>query len=502
MSSKELLELTSQYCTNKEQALIKKAYNFANKAHKGQKRVNGEPYIIHPLSIAKYLAKNKMDVDTITAALMHDVIEDTSVTTEEMKKNFGDNITNIVQGLTKLDKIKIKKSWFFPINPIEQTALKHKEYERHLESLRKMLMAMTKNIRIILIKLADRLHNMQTLDALPKQKQTRIAKETLEIYAPIAHRLGMGQLKGNLEDLSFIYLYPQEYKKTKELAGKEYKTKENQLEKARRKIITQMHKNNIPIVEIHGRKKHLYSLWKKLQKHDNDIKKIYDVIALRVIVKNTQDCYKVLGLIHKMWKPLIGRIKDYIAMPKPNSYQSLHTTIFGPDGEIIEIQIRTSQMHQKAEYGIAAHWHYLKTNKQSEIISKDSFSWIKDLATFQENFTDKHEWSKLLKLDFFEDRIFAFTPQGDIHDLPAGGTPVDFAYAIHSEVGNNTVGSKVNGKIVRLNYKIKNGDIVEIITSKKSKGPKRDWLKSVKTSKAKDKIKSKVANGITLPFIR
>lgn len=502
MEYQDLSDLTARNYSEDEQALIKKAYIFGNHAHKGQKRASGEPYMVHPLYIAIHLAKDNMDVQTITAALLHDIIEDTPITYEQLKKEFGQDVANLVEGMTKLDRVKIKKSWLFPINPIEQTQLKQKQYERHVESLRKMLIAMSKDIRIVMIKLYDRLHNMETLDALPERKQKRIAKETLEIYAPIAHRLGMGQLKGILEDLAFRYVYTKEYQETKKLAGKEYQYKEKYLEKARRKIVKEMAKNNIELLKIHGRKKHLYSLWKKLQYYDHDIKKIYDIVALRIVVKNTEDCYKLLGIIHKIWKPLIGRIKDYIAMPKPNGYQSLHTTVFGPDGEIIEIQIRTTEMHEKAEYGIAAHWHYSKHYKHAEIMSKQSYTWVKELAQFQENFTDKQEWSELLKLDFFKDRIFAFTPQGDVHDLPMGATPVDFAYSIHSEVGDSIIGTKVNEKIVKLDYQIQNGDIVEIITSNKSTGPKRDWLKFVKTSKAKDKIRAKVSKGIRLSFIQ
>ncbi len=501
MNNKKLLQITSKYCDKKEQDLIKKAYNFAYDAHKNQKRASGELFISHPYEIAINLAENQLDSNAISAALLHDVLEDTDVSYETLKKKFGSDIANLVDGLTKLKKIQIKKSWLFVINPIEQNQIKQKQYENHLENLRKMFIAMSKDIRIIVIKLADRLHNMKTLASLPKNKQIKKAKETLEIYAPIAHRLGMGKIKGELEDLSFPYAYPEAFKKIKKIAGKEYEFKEICLEKAHQKIYSELKKNHIDIIEIHGRKKHLYSLWKKLNQYQ-DIEKIYDIVALRIIVKNTEDCYKTLGIIHQIWKPLIGRIKDYIAMPKPNGYQSLHTTVFGPDGNIIEIQIRSAQMHEKAEYGIAAHWHYKKTSSLPDIKNKQDFAWIHELGKFQDNFKNKKEWSELLKLDFFKDRIFTFTPQGDIHDLPFGATPIDFAYAIHTEVGNTTVGAKVNSKIVKLNYVLKNGDIVEIITSKKSQGPKKDWLKFVKTTKAKDKIKSKVENGFKLPFIK
>lgn len=435
---------------------------------------------------------------------MHDVVEDTSTTQEDLNNQFGPEITDIVSNLTKLKRIHIKKSWLYSINPIEQNQVKKKQYEAHLENLRKMLIAMTKDIRIIFIKLNDRLHNMETLKALPKEKQQRIARETLEIYAPIAHRLGMGKLKGKLEDLAFSYVYPEEYKITKKLAGKEYEGKEKFLEEAKNDIKKELEKNDIHPKNINGRKKHLYSLWRKLNRYDNNINKIYDIVALRIIVNNMEDCYKTLGIIHRMYRPLIGRIKDYIAMPKPNGYQSIHTTVFGPAGNIIEIQIRTQEMHEAAEYGVAAHWHYKEKNRKPLSTDKNKLSWIKDLQKFQEEHQhlDKKEWSEILKLDFFRDRIFAFTPQGDVHDLPLGATPVDFAYAIHSEVGNATAGAKVNGKIVKLDYQLKNGDIVEIITSKKSSGPKRDWLKFVKTSKAKDKIRPERSEKTKLPFIK
>lgn len=501
MNLQELIDIVDKYNKNSDdQEFIKKAYTFACSAHRNQLRATGEPFIVHPFEVAKILANDNHSAAVVAAALLHDVVEDTSIAKEKIQSEFGNEIADLVDGLTKLQKIKIKKSWLFSINPLERSSVRKKEYELHLENLRKMLVAMTKDIRIIFIKLADRLHNMQTLYALPQEKQQQIAEETLEIYAPIAHRLGMGKLKGELEDLAFHYVYPSEFEQTKKIAGREYANKEKYMEKAKYKITEALKENSVPLIDVSGRKKHLYSLRKKLKKHDNDIEKIYDIVAVRIIVDTTENCYKTLGIIHKLWRPLIGRIKDYIAMPKPNGYQSLHTTVFGPNGSIIEIQIRTPKMHDKAEKGIAAHWNY-KTTQKPIAISKENYSWINELGQIDTTSTDKKEWSEILKLDFFKDRIFVFTPTGDVHNLPSGATPVDFAYSIHTEVGNTTVGAKVNGHIVKINYQLQNGDIVDIIRSKKSNQPKRDWLKFVKTSRARDKIKNKLLGKSKLPFI-
>lgn len=490
------------YLPQDNQKKISEAYNFARKIHQHEKRGTGESYIQHPLHVAYFLAENQLDASTIIGALLHDTLESNPKIQEEIKQKFGKEIFDLTEGVTKLGKIKIKKSWFYPIQFLQERQRKQLGYERHVESLRKMFIAMSKDIRIILIKFADRLHNMQTLAGVRDDKRKRIAQETLEIYSPIAHRLGMGKLKGTLEDLAFPYAFPKEYEQAKKLVGKSYETKEKVVDQIIPEIKKILTDHKINFYQIDGRKKHLYSLWKKLQRYDYELDKIHDIIAVRVIVKSIEDCYKVLGLIHKNWRPLIGRIKDYIAVPKPNAYQSLHTTIFTSDGEIIEIQIRTQEMHYQAEYGIASHWHYseqaLKKNRNSLKVDRGQIGWVTELARWQEKLTDENEWIKGLNLDFFGDRIFVFTPQGDIHDLPRDATPVDFAYSIHTEVGNHCNGAKVNSKLVRLDYKLSNGDIVQIFTDLKNKGPKRDWLKFVKTQRARSKIKSHIGNGLIL----
>ncbi len=487
----DLLKVTAKYLSKDDQELIKDAYFFADNAHKGEKRGTGEEYINHPLHAAYLLAVNNFDAQTIAASLLHDVAENHPDKIKELKKQFGEEIFEIIDGVTKLGKIKIKKSWFFPLNFLQGRRQKQLGYERHIESLRKMLLAMTKDLRVIMIKFADRIHNMQTLKGVRPEKRERIARETLEIYAPLAYRLGMGKVKGELEDLAFPYAYPKEYQRVKKLVGHKYEEKEEYLKKVIRVLDEKISKAGIK-ADIHGRRKHLYSLYKKLKKHDNDISKIYDLVAVRIIVNNLEDCYKVLGIIHQTWRPLIGRIKDYIAVPKPNGYQSLHTTVFAIDGEIIEIQVRTKQMHDMAENGIAAHWHYKDIRQKPTNMTKiarDQLVWLRELEKWQQNIKDSKEFSQVLKLDFFKDRIFVFTPQGDVHDLPLGATPVDFAYAIHSDVGNTCIGAKLNGKMIRLDQPLKNGDIVDILTKKESQ-PKRDWLKFVKTSRARSRIKS------------
>ncbi|MCL5794826.1 MAG: RelA/SpoT family protein [Patescibacteria group bacterium] len=487
----DLLKKTGNYLNKADQDLITKAYYFAKDAHKGEKRGTGEEYINHPLHSAYLLAINNFDAQTIAAALLHDVAENNPHKIKSLKAEFGPEIFEIIDGVTKLGKIKIKKSWFFPLNLLQNRRQKQLGYERHIESLRKMLLAMAKDLRVVMIKFADRIHNMQTLKGVRPEKRERIARETLEIYAPLAYRLGMGKVKGELEDLAFPYAYPKEYQKVKNIVGHKYEEKEEYLKKVIEVLENKIHKVGIK-AKIHGRRKHLYSLYKKLKKYDFDITKIYDLVAVRIIVNNLEDCYKVLGIIHQTWKPLIGRIKDYIAVPKPNGYQSLHTTVFAIDGEIVEIQVRTKEMHDKAENGIAAHWHYKDIRQKPANmakIAKDQLVWLKELEKWQQNIKDSKEFSQILKIDFFKDRIFVFTPQGDVHDLPLGATPVDFAYAIHSDVGNTCVGAKLNGKMIKLDQPLKNGDIVDIITKKESE-PKRDWLKFVKTSRARGRIKS------------
>lgn len=491
----DILHLTAHYCSAKEQKSIKDAFLLAQEVHKDKKRGTGEPFIQHPLHVTYYLAKNELDATTLCAALLHDVEEEKPQSIIEIQQIFGTDVANLVKGVTKLGKIKIKKSWFFPIKLLQDNQRRQMGFSRHIESLRKMLLAMSKDIRVIIIKFADRLHNMQTLKGIKSEKQRRIAQETLEIYAPMAYRLGMGYLKGELEDLAFPFVYPKEYQETVKLAGKSYHHKERYINLVKEKIFAILAENNIT-ASIDGRKKHLYSLWKKLRRNDNNIGKIYDIVALRIVVNDLQDCYKVLGLIHKNFRPLIGRIKDYIAVPKPNGYQSLHTTIFLPEGEIIEIQIRTKEMHEKAEFGIAAHWHYKEDKKSKLSIDKNQIGWLNELASWQDKLSDDYELKRGLVLDFFKDRIFCFTPQGDVIDLPQGATPVDFAYSVHTEVGNYCIGAKVNSKIVKLNQPLINGDIVEVITSSKSPGPKRDWLKFVVTQRARHKIKSLSSNSL------
>lgn len=492
MTIKKILHITNQYLSPNDQELILKSYNLAKKIHDGEKRRSGEKYIIHPLKIAYYLAEERLDAKTISAALLHDAVENSTYSVEYIKRHIDPEVAMLVDGVTKLNKVRIQKKWTI-LDRI--TGRKKKIFEQHVDNLRKMFLATTKDVRVILIKLADRIHNMQTLKYLPKDKQLEIAQETLEIYAPIAYRLGMGEAKGTLEDLAFPYIYPSEYKKVKKLAEKYYPKKSDYIEKFKIVLKKELAENNIK-AEINGRKKHLYSLWKKLDRYGGDMTKIYDLVALRIIVGKIETCYKVMGIIHKNHKPLIGRIKDYIAVPKPNGYRSLHTTVFDSEGEIVEIQIRTWEMHEQAEFGIAAHWHYETTKDQKNLkqnnfsIPKEQTQWLNELARWHEKITDPEEWTRGLEMDFFRDQIFVYTPQGDILNLPAGSTPVDFAYSIHSEIGNSCKGAKVNKKIVKLNSTLKNGDIVEIITDKKNSTPKKDWLKFVKSNRAKDRIKS------------
>jgi guanosine-3',5'-bis(diphosphate) 3'-pyrophosphohydrolase len=471
------------YLTPEQIIIIREAFAVADKAHSGQTRKSGEPYIQHPLHVAQTLANLQFDPQTIAAALLHDVIEDTEITKEEIEKQFGPEITFLVEGVSKLGKVRAKKDIGLPETNKKDT---FHNFPRQFETLRKMFIAMGEDIRVIIIKLADRLHNMQTLNFVDSQKQLRIAQETLEIYAPIAHRLGIGELKGQLEDLAFPYVHPKEYLELKKTVGIYYQKRTTYIKKVKESLQTELETNHIK-AEINGRAKHLYSLHQKMLRHNNDLSQIYDLVALRIIVDNVSDCYAVLGIIHKLWKPLNGRIKDYIAMPKPNGYQSLHTTVFCIDGEITEIQIRTREMHEQAEHGVAAHWSYKSNNKAPEVTSKE-FQWVKQLIDWQAETTNPEEAAKELRTDFLQKRIFIFTPKGDVHNLPIGATPVDFAYAVHSEIGHHCAGAKVNGKMVTINHPLQNGDVIEIITSKKA-APKTDWLKFVKTSSARSSIR-------------
>ncbi|PIR02012.1 MAG: hypothetical protein CO144_00335 [Candidatus Nealsonbacteria bacterium CG_4_9_14_3_um_filter_35_11] len=459
--------------------LIKKAYDFADGAHQGQKRMSGADYINHPLATAYHLAKMKLNSTTIAAALLHDVVDDTPLSNEDIKREFGREIAFLVENISKLGKIK------------------YRGVGRQVENLRKLFLAMAKDIRVILIKLCDRADNLKSLNYLPENKQRRIAQESLEIYAPLANRLGMGELKGQLEDLAFYYVYPKECQELKESVKEKYQQRQEYLRRIKPIIEKELKKENIKPIEIQFRAKHYYSLYKKLKRYDNDLNKIYDLVALRIIVGNIEDCYKTLGILHKLWRPLPGRIKDYIALPKPNGYQSLHTTVFCIQGEIVEFQIKTPEMHQKAEFGIAAHWYYseqkgLKAYLKRKIIKppEDKLNWIKQLTQWQEETKGilPEKYLESLKIDFFNNRIFVFTPKGDVIDLPEGATPIDFAYAIHTEIGNRCNGAKINGKLESLSSKLHNGDLIEIMIDKNKK-PSSDWLKLVKTNLARSHIR-------------
>jgi len=481
--------------------LIERAYEFAKKIHAGQKRASGEDYIFHCLGAAEIVAELKVDSKTIAATLLHDVIDDGPGDKEELEKQvekaFGKEITRLVNGITKLGKIKYRGA------------------QRQIENLRKMFLVMAQDLRVVIIKLADRLHNMNTLSFLPPVKQQRIASETMNIYAPIADRLGIGHLKGDLEDLSFRYLMPGEYQWLANQVRDRMEEREKYLNKIIPDFKKEMLKEGVGLIGINWRAKHYWSLYKKLQRYEMNLNKIYDLVALRVVVKDIDDCYATLGLIHKLWRPLPGRIKDYIALPKPNGYQSLHTTVFCYGGKITEIQIRTAKMDEEAERGIAAHWYYSEQKGIKTYIKKiftpapeKELRWIKQLRDWQkETESAPEEFFQSLKIDFFKDRIFVFTPMGDVIDLPEGATPLDFAFHIHSDVGQHCQGAKVDGKMVALNTALHNGQVVEIITQKNAR-PSRDWLKIAKTNQALGKIRQwlskdqKQTNGETDEIIK
>ncbi len=469
----DLLKKITTYDEKADLDMVKLAFDFAKNAHEGQIRKSGEPYIEHPLAAAHILANMRIDPIIIVATLLHDVPEDTDITLEEIEKNFGEEVASMVEGITKLGK------------------LKYRGVERYIENLRKMFVAMAEDVRVMIIKFADRIHNLTTLGALPPQKQYRIALESLEIYSPIANRLGMGEMKGMLEDLSFQYVYPKEYARVTKNREIKLKGKEKFLEHVQQEVKHELLETGIKAVSISGRNKRLFSLYKKLQKKGDDITQIYDLVAIRIIVPSIADCYASLGIIHKRWKPLKGRIKDYISQPKPNGYQSLHTTVFVDNGEIVEFQIRTLEMHEDAEFGVAAHWHY--DEKGARRPSKE-VKWVKELAEIQKDILNKLSDLEEIKVDFLQDRIFVFTPRGDVIDLPEEATPVDFAYHIHSEVGNTCNGARVNEQMASLNTKLKNGDVVEILNDKNRKGPSQDWMKFVKTHTAKTHITNYIKN--------
>ncbi|MBI4085000.1 MAG: bifunctional (p)ppGpp synthetase/guanosine-3',5'-bis(diphosphate) 3'-pyrophosphohydrolase [Candidatus Liptonbacteria bacterium] len=463
--------------------LIGKAYSFAENAHRGQKRKNGEPYFNHVLLAAETLNQWRMDDETIAAGLLHDVVEDTTVTEEELKKAFGEDIAFLVAGVTKLSRIKYRGT------------------EAKAENLRKMIMAISQDLRVVFIKLADRLHNMKTLSALPQPKQKRIALETSDIYAAIAYRLGMWELSGELQDLAFPYIHPAEYKWLNDHVADEYETRRKYLELIKPALGEALSKAGIKPLSMDFRAKRYYSLYQKLLRHEMDMSRVYDLVALRLIFKTIPECYAALGIINNLWRPLPGRIKDYIALPKPNNYRSLHTTVIGPDGRYVEIQMRTKEMHDENEFGIAAHWFYKSRHIMGFFRKKPplgetlaaGLTWLRQLREWQEkrehDSISSEEFVESMKAEFFKDRIFAITPKGDVMDLPTESTPVDFAYNIHTEIGNNAIGSKINGKIMPLDTQLKSGDMVEILTQK-NKRPSEDWLKFVKTSIARDHIRT------------
>lgn len=468
-----LLQKIKENCNNVDANIIKKAYDLACDAHKNQKRESGEPYVTHPIDVAVILAEMGMDTSTIAAGLLHDVIEDTEYTYDDIKSMFNEEIANLVQGVTKLGKIEYKT-----------------KEEQQADNVRKMLLAMAKDIRVIIIKLADRLHNLRTLKYMPKEKQKQKAKETLDIYAPLAHRLGISKIKWELEDLSFRYLHEEEYYDlVKEIAEKRVE-RETYISEIKEDLHKKLEESEIDS-DIDGRPKHFYSIYKKMVNKNKSIEQIFDLTAIRILVNTVKDCYGVLGIVHTIYKPIPGRFKDYIAMPKANMYQSLHTTVIGPQGKTFEIQIRTFEMHKTAEYGIAAHWKYKEGDVQDDKDNsfENKLAWIRDMLEWQKETSDAEEFIEGFKIDLFTDEVFVFTPKGVVINLPSGATPIDFAYRIHTDIGNRCVGAKVNGKIVPLDHKLKTGEIVEVLTSKNAKGPNIDWLNMAKSNQAKSKIR-------------
>ena len=465
-----LVEKVKKYDLNCNFALLEKAYSVSKAAHEGQQRISGEPYIIHPVEVAIILADMELDCTAIIAGLLHDTIEDTTCTYECLKIDFGVEIADLVDGVTKLGKIPFTT-----------------KQEQQVENLRKMFMAMAKDIRVILIKLADRLHNMRTLRYMSSDKQIEKATETLEIYAPLAHRLGMSKIKWELEDICLRYLDPKGYYDLVEKIATKRKQREAYIENIVNTLKEKISDLGIENSQIDGRPKHFYSIYSKMVNQNKTLEQIYDLFAFRIIVNSVKDCYAVLGLVHELYKPMPGRFKDYIAMPKPNMYQSLHTTLIGPEGQPFEVQIRTWDMHRVAEVGIAAHWKY-KEGGASKEDTENKFAWLRQLLEWQKDTKDENEFMETLKVDLFTDEVFVFTPKGDVMSLPQDSTPVDFAYAIHSAVGNKMIGARVNGKMVPIDYRLKNGDIIDILTSTTIHGPSRDWLKIVKSSQARNKI--------------
>ncbi|MDD6196437.1 RelA/SpoT family protein [[Clostridium] aminophilum] len=474
---RQLIAAIRRYHPSDDLSMIEKAYRIAFENHKDQKRKSGEPYIIHPLCVAIILADLELDKETLTAGILHDVVEDTSMTYDQVKEEFGVEVAELVDGVTKLTQI----SW-------------HKDkLDIQAENLRKMFLAMAKDIRVILIKLADRLHNMRTLQYMTPAKQQEKARETMDIYAPIADRLGISRIKTELDDLSLRYLEPEKYKELEEKVASRKGSRESFINAIMHEVSEEMKKQEISC-KVTGRVKHFFSIYKKMVNQNKTLDQIYDLFAIRILVDNVKDCYAALGVIHEMYKPIPGRFKDYIAMPKPNMYQSLHTTLISRTGQPFEIQIRTYEMHRTAEYGIAAHWKYKESGGSLEKNNIDNteakLSWLRQILEWQQDMSDNHEFMNMLKsdLDLFQDSVYCFTPTGDVKNLPKGSTPIDFAYSIHSAVGNKMVGARVNGQQVPINYVIQNGDRIEVVTSQNSKGPSRDWMNFVRSTQARNKI--------------
>jgi len=463
--------LVKQHYKNPDLHLLRQAYDVAESAHQGEKRLTGEPFISHPLAVAFRLAEMGLHLNVVAAGLLHDVVEDTGTTIKDLRELFGDDIASLVDSVTKL-----------------KHTVHYKGEERYAENMRKMFLAMASDVRVVFMKFADRLHNLQTLYAQPKHKQLRIARETLDIYAPIAGRLGMSEMKGELEDNAFAYLQPKEFERVKEIMDVKVREKGASVSRMIERTEKMIQASRIQDVQVHGRVKRLFSLYKKLARYEGDINRIYDLIAVRVIVSDVEECYAVLGMLHQHWRPLPGRIKDYIAQPKPNGYQSLHTTIFADEKDIVEFQIRTKEMHELSEYGIAAHWRYKEDGSPNTRHTK----WMEDLIQIQkelENKKDFLEQLEIMKIDVFRDRIFVFTPNGDVIDLPEGATAIDFAYAIHTEIGDKCTSVMVNDVARNLDITLRSGDIVEIVTDKNRRGPNSDWLKFAKTRHARNKIR-------------